>query len=152
MRVRVHVRTTIHLHVHVQVGVGSAPLVAREMEQLLVLEDCSDAGRDGDDTGATALAEAMRDASGAVRCLHAARMAECAACIVSGDAVRGGNFLRALARGLDHSWPPDARVRAFAASLREALEDVLGSAACAAELLQVAAAAAGATELDWQLA
>ena len=83
------------------------------------------------------LAEAMRDTRGAVRCLHAQRMAESAASVVLGE--RGGAFLRALAGGSDRNWPVDSRARSFAASLREALEDVLGSAACAADLLKVAA-------------
>ena len=65
------------------------------------------------------------DSANALRCIHAARMAESAAATVYG-APLGGRFLTALASGADRAWPEGSVSRRLAAKLRAELTEVVG--------------------------
>ena len=85
-----------------------------------------------------ALALVMADVAGAVRCLHAARMAESAATIVCGSADNGGRFLNALAArtDLDGKSPFSGAATSFAAKLRQEMTAAVGNAAASQALLR----------------
>jgi hypothetical protein len=105
-------------------------LLAGEVPGLPVAEGSAD-----DEEGIPA----MESDAGAVRCVHAARMAEHAAVVVAGGVEAGGRLLTVLAAGADAEWPAASRARAFAARLRVALADVLeGDAAAVTSLLRAA--------------
>jgi hypothetical protein len=85
-----------------------------------------------------ALGALMSTSSGAIRCLHAARMAEQGATAVCGGSRAGGRFLNAVAAAEDAAWGLDGRhaACAFAAKLREEVAAVAGSDAAARALLR----------------
>ena len=96
--------------------------------------------RDGADTEQQeeALGALMSTSSGAIRCLHAARMAEQGATAVCGGSRAGGRFLNAVAAAEDAAWGLEGRhaACAFAAKLREEVAAVAGSDAAARALLR----------------
>ena len=85
-----------------------------------------------------ALGALMSTSSGAIRCLHAARMAEQGATAVCGGSRAGGRFLNAVAAAEDAAWGLEGRhaACAFAAKLREEVAAVAGSDAAARALLR----------------
>ena len=71
----------------------------------------------------------------ALRCVHAARMVECAASVVCGT--EGGRFLSALASGANSCWPIESSARSFALKLRAEVIELLGGEDDANDLLRL---------------
>ena len=111
-----------------------------QQEEALGALMSTSSARDGADTEQQeeALGALMSTSSGAIRCLHAARMAEQGATAVCGGSRAGGRFLNAVAAAEDAAWWLDGRhaACAFAAKLREEVAAVAGSDAAARALLR----------------
>ena len=123
-------------------GLAVGPETPREQQEGSACDGATLEGsaRDGADKEQQeeALGALMSTSSGAIRCLHAARMAEQGATAVCGGSRAGGRFLNAVAAAEDAAWWLDGRHAAcvFAAKLREEVAAVAGSDAAARALLR----------------
>ena len=123
-------------------GLAVGPETPREQQEGSARDGATLEGsaRDGADKEQQeeALGALMSTSSGAIRCLHAARMAEQGATAVCGGSRAGGRFLNAVAAAEDAAWGLEGRhaACAFAAKLREEVAAVAGSDAAARALLR----------------
>ena len=123
-------------------GLAVGPETPREQQEdsARYVATLEGSARDGADKEQQeeALGALMSTSSGAIRCLHAARMAEQGATAVCGGSRAGGRFLNAVAAAEDAAWGLEGRhaACAFAAKLREEVAAVAGSDAAARALLR----------------
>ena len=123
-------------------GLAVGPETPREQQEDSARDGATIEGSARDDAEKEqqeeALGALMSTSSGAILCLHAARMAEQGATAVCGGSRAGGRFLNAVAAAEDAAWGLEGRhaVCALAAKLRDEVAAVVGSDAAARALLR----------------